>query len=141
MPLKIVRNNIINMEADAIVNTANYLPIVGSGVDSTIYEAAGFRQLLDERQKIGEIPYGEVAVTPAFNLKAKYILHAVTPFWRGGGNGEIELLRSCYENIMRLALQFNLIVKVWQFLYWQRAITLILRAYHLEWQRRSLLAI
>ena len=56
MPLKIVRNNIINMEADAIVNTANYLPIVGSGVDSTIYEAAGFRQLLDERQKIGEIP-------------------------------------------------------------------------------------
>lgn len=107
MPLKIVRNNIINMEADAIVNTANYLPIVGSGVDSTIYEAAGFRQLLDERQKIGEIPYGEVAVTPAFNLKAKYILHAVTPFWRGGGNGEIELLRSCYENIMRLALQFN----------------------------------
>ena len=41
MPLKIVRNNIVNMEADAIVNTANYFPIVGSGVDSTIYEAAG----------------------------------------------------------------------------------------------------
>lgn len=107
MPLKIVRNNIINMEADAIVNTANHFPIVGSGVDSTIYEAAGFKELLAERCKIGNIPYGSVEPTPAFALNAKYIFHAVTPCWHGGHNGEIELLRSCYENIMRLALQYN----------------------------------
>lgn len=107
MPLKIVRNNIVNMEADAIVNTANHFPIVGSGVDATIYEAAGFRQLLNERQRIGEIPYGEVAVTPAFALNAKFIFHAVTPCWRGGNNGEVELLRSCYENIMQLAITYN----------------------------------
>lgn len=55
MPLKIVRNDITKMEADAIVNTANPKPQVGDGVDSKIYEAAGFEQLLVERSKIGYI--------------------------------------------------------------------------------------
>ena len=107
MPLKIVRNNIINMEADAIVNSANHLPIVGSGVDMSIYEAAGFRKLLAERSKIGKIPYGCVEATPAFNLKAKYIFHTVTPIWRGGNSHEEELLRSCYDNIMRYAIKYK----------------------------------
>lgn len=107
MPLKIVRNNIINMEADAIVNSANHLPMVGSGVDMSIYEAAGFRELLAERSKIGKIPYGCVEATPAFNLKAKYILHTVTPIWRGGNSHEEELLRSCYDNIMRYAIKYE----------------------------------
>ena len=53
MPLKIVRNDITKMETDAIVNTANPRPQVGDGVDSRIYEAAGFEQLFAEREKIG----------------------------------------------------------------------------------------
>lgn len=107
MPLKIVRNNIIRVKADAIVNTANPYPVIGSGVDKAIYAAAGREELLAARRAIGEIPPGQAAITPAFNLKAQYIIHAVTPRWRGGQNMEVMLLRSAYERIMELAAQHH----------------------------------
>lgn len=62
MPFKIVRNDITKVKADAIVNTANPNPICASGTDLAIYEAAGKKQLLAERQKIGKIARGDVAV-------------------------------------------------------------------------------
>ena len=105
MPLKIVRNNIIDMHADAIVNTANQHPVVGSGVDARIYHAAGLEELLEARRKIGNIPPGQAAITPAYKLNAKYIIHAVSPRWRGGHNCEEMLLKSTYESIMDLAVQ------------------------------------
>ena len=105
MPLKIVRNNIIDMHADAIVNTANPHPVVGSGVDARIYHAAGLEELLEARRKIGNIPAGQAAITPAYKLNAKYIIHAVSPRWRGGQNCEEMLLKSTYESIMELAVQ------------------------------------
>jgi len=79
MPLKIIRNDITKVSADAIVNTANPKPIYASGTDKAIYEAAGTEKLLDARKKIGDIARGDVAVTPAFNLDAKYIIHTVGP--------------------------------------------------------------
>ena len=94
MPLKIVRNDITKMETDAIVNTANPRPQVGEGVDSRIYEAAGFEQLLTEREKIGYIQRGDAAATPGFNLPARYIIHAVGTSWYDGNHGERELLQS-----------------------------------------------
>lgn len=105
MPLKIVKNNIIDMHADAIVNTANPHPVVGSGVDAKIYHAAGLEELLEARRKIGNIPPGQAAITPAYKLNAKYIIHAVSPRWRGGHNCEEMLLKSTYESIMELAVQ------------------------------------
>lgn len=72
MPFKIIRNDITKVKADAIVNTANPNPIFASGTDLAIYEAAGIEQVLAERRKIGKIARGEVAVTGAYNLKAKY---------------------------------------------------------------------
>ena len=105
MPLKIVKNNIIDMHADAIVNTANPHPVVGSGVDAKIYHAAGLEELLEARRKIGNIPPGQAAITPAYKLNAKYIIHAVSPCWRGGHNCEAKLLESTYESIMELAVQ------------------------------------
>lgn len=107
MPLKIVRSNIVDMHADAIVNTANAYPVIGSGVDETIYEAAGRENLLADRIAIGEIPPGQAAITPAHNLNAKFIIHAVSPKWRGGRNFEKMLLKSSYEHIMRLAVENN----------------------------------
>ena len=107
MPLKIVRSNIVDMHADAIVNTANAYPVIGSGVDETIYEAAGREELIADRIAIGEITPGQAAITPAHNLNAKYIIHAVSPKWRGGRNFEKMLLKSSYEHIMRLAVENN----------------------------------
>lgn len=91
------------MQVDAIVNTANPRPIIGGGTDSAVYKAAGKKLLLAERKKIGKIARGQAAITPAFNLKAKYVIHTVGPRWRGGNHGEEGILCSCYENSLRFA--------------------------------------
>lgn len=103
MPFQIIRNDITKVKADIIVNTANPRPVVGSGTDSAIYHAAGEKQLLEERKKIGDISPGQAAVTPAFALSAKYIIHTVGPAWVDGNHGERETLRSCYYNSLTLA--------------------------------------
>lgn len=104
MPFEIVRNDIANMQVDAIVNTANPRPVVGSGVDAGIHMKAGGK-LLEARRTIGDIPCGKAAVTPAFNLDAKYVIHTVGPIWKGGSKGEEKLLADCYKNSLELALE------------------------------------
>ena len=104
MPFKIVRNDITKMNTEAIVNTANSRPAVGPGCDWAVYEAAGFEELLHFRkEKIGSVPEGEVFLTPGFALPAKYIIHAVSPLYVDGKQGEEELLRSCYRKSLALA--------------------------------------
>ena len=107
MPFSIIRNDITKVAADAIVNTANPQPVIGAGTDRAIYKAAGAEQLLAERRKIGAIHPGEAAVTPAFALPAKYIIHTVGPAWRGGEAGEFETLASCYRKSLLLAKQLG----------------------------------
>ena len=102
MPFEIVRNDITNMQVDAIVNTANPRPEIGYGVDSGIHQKAG-QELLEARKKIGFIPVGSAAITPGFGLNAAYVIHAVGPVWQGGGHNEEKLLRSCYESSLKLA--------------------------------------
>lgn len=106
MPFEIVRNDITKMTVDAIVNTANPRPVIGLGVDFAIHEKAG-PQLLAVRQKIGNIACGSAAITPAFDLDAKYVIHTVGPVWDGGSYGEEALLRNCYDNSLKLALKNN----------------------------------
>ncbi len=103
MPLQIIRNDITKVKADAIVNTANPHPVIGRGTDSAVYKAAGEEELLAERKKIGEIRPGDVAVTPAFGLQAKYIIHTVGPSWNGGNCGERDILHACYRNSLEKA--------------------------------------
>ncbi len=76
MPFQIIRADITKVKADAIVNTANPAVAIGDGVDSAIYNASGREKLLEERKKIGNLEPGEVGITPAFDLDAKYIIHA-----------------------------------------------------------------
>lgn len=97
MPFCIIRNDITKVTADAIVTTANPQARIGGGTDSAIYQAAGADALLAERRKLGDIPVGQAAVTSAFGLRAKYIIHTVGPVWQGGIHGEEAALRSCYE--------------------------------------------
>ena len=106
MPFEIVRNDITNMRVDAIVNTANPRPVIGLGTDSQIHEKAG-PDLLKARQCIGHIDAGHAAITPAFNLDAKYVIHTVGPVWLGGDRDEEMLLRSCYDHSLRIALAHN----------------------------------
>ena len=80
MAFKIVRNDITKMNTEAIVNTANDHPTVGTGCDHAVYEAAGYEELLSYRtEKIGFVPEGDAFITPGFHLQAKYIIHAVSP--------------------------------------------------------------
>lgn len=102
MPFEIVRNDIVNMQVDAVVNTANPNSVIGSGVDSGIHKKAG-HELLVARQKIGCIDFGDAAITPGFDLDARYVIHTVGPVWKDGSHREEQILSSCYRNSLTLA--------------------------------------
>lgn len=106
MPFDIVRNDIANMQVDAIVNAASRLPRVNAGVDSAIHKKAG-PDLLAARKAIGFIPPGTAAITPAYGLDAEYVIHAATPTWIDGLHGEPETLRAAYDMCLDLAVKHN----------------------------------
>ena len=104
MPFEIVRNDITKMTVDAIVNTANPKPVIGSGTDAGIHAKAG-PALLEARKKIGNIPVGCSAITPGYGLDAKYVIHTVGPVWQGCEHDEENLLRQSYDSALNLALE------------------------------------
>lgn len=106
MPFTILRNDITRMHVDAIVNSANPAALVGGGVDRAIHQAAG-PELLAARQAIGPITTGEAAITPAFHLPARYVIHTVGPVWRDGRHDERALLASCYQRSLFLAHNYG----------------------------------
>ena len=103
MPFQIVRNDIVKMETEAIVNAANVNLQMGGGVCGAIFKAAGAKELQEECDSIGKIQAGEAVITKGYNLKAKYIIHAVGPIWRGGTYKEEELLHKAYTSSLKLA--------------------------------------
>lgn len=107
MPFKIVRNDITHVKADVIVNTANPKPIYTSGTDLAVYQASGTAKLLAERKKVGCIERGDIAVTGAYALNAKYIIHTVGPVWVDGMHKEFETLESCYAKSLQKALELG----------------------------------
>lgn len=104
MPFRIIRDDITKVKADAIVNPANSEPVIGGGVESAIYEAAGKEKLLEERKELGRLQPGKVGVTEAFNLDAKYIVHVSGLYWKGGNSFEARCLKECYEKALKAAL-------------------------------------
>lgn len=106
MPFQIVRNDITRMQVDAIVTPADPQPTVSGGADAMIHRAAG-KQLSLARHRIGILAPGTAALTPAFELQAKYVIHAVGPVWQGGDRDEAALLRSCYDRALQLAAQYR----------------------------------
>jgi O-acetyl-ADP-ribose deacetylase (regulator of RNase III) len=104
MPFKIVQDDITRMKVDAIVNSANPHAIIGGGVDYAIHAASG-PELIIARKNIGEISTGSAFITPAFDLKAKYVIHTVGPVWRGGTENEVSYVRECYKNSLQVALE------------------------------------
>ena len=109
MPFKIVRNDITKMNTEAIVNTANDHPTVGTWCDHAVYMAAGYEELLAYRKdRIGFVKEGDAFVTPGFHLPAKYIIHAVSPLYIDGKHEEEMLLRSCYRKSLALAAEYGI---------------------------------
>lgn len=100
--IEIVQGDITKLNVDAIVNAANRSLLGGGGVDGAIHRAAG-RELFEACRVFGGCETGEARITPGFKLSAKFVIHTPGPIYRDGLHGEPELLRSCYENSMKLA--------------------------------------
>jgi O-acetyl-ADP-ribose deacetylase (regulator of RNase III) len=104
--IRLVQADITTLEVDAIVNAANAHLAGGGGVDGAIHRAAG-RELMEElrsRHPDGT-PTGTAVLTGAGRLKARHVVHAVGPRWRGGGHGEDDELRGAYSHALRLAAE------------------------------------
>ena len=106
--LELLIGDITKQAVDAIVNAANQQLAGGGGVDGAIHRAGGptLMQETDERYPEG-CPTGSAVATSAGNLRARYVFHAVGPWWTGGLRGERELLKSAYHRCLELAVDLE----------------------------------
>ena len=105
--ITIIQGDITSLKVDAIVNAANRTLLGGGGVDGAIHKAAG-PKLLEECKKLNDCETGEAKITEGYNLKVKYIIHAVGPKYGKEHEQEEKLLVSCYRNILNLAKKYNI---------------------------------
>ena len=108
MPFTIVRQDITRMNVDAIVNAANTRLKIGGGVCGAIFKAAGAKKLQRACDKAAPIQTGGAAITPGFQLNAKYIIHAAGPIYGDWNKKQNEiLLRSAYMEALKLAAAYQ----------------------------------
>jgi O-acetyl-ADP-ribose deacetylase len=105
--LRLVTGDIAEQDTDAVVTAAHWKLNKGAGTDGTIHTKGG-PKIYEECRKIGGCPIGDAVITTGGNLKARHVIHAVGPVWRGGDEGEPQLLASAYLRSLQVAVENGL---------------------------------
>jgi O-acetyl-ADP-ribose deacetylase (regulator of RNase III) len=105
--LCLVTGDIADQDTDAVVTAAHYRLNKGAGTDGTIHTKGG-PKIYEECRQIGGCPIGDAVITTGGNLKARHVIHAVGPVWRGGDEDEPKLLASAYRRSLEVAVQSGL---------------------------------
>ncbi len=105
--LRLVTGDIADQDTDAVVTAAHWRLNKGTGTDGTIHTKGGPR-IYEECRRIGGCPIGDAVSTTGGDLKARHVIHAVGPVWRGGDEQESKLLASAYRRSLQVAAQLGL---------------------------------
>ena len=105
--LRLVTGDIADQDTDAVVTAAHWRLNKGTGTDGTIHTKGGPR-IYEECRRIGGCPIGDAVITTGGDLRARHVIHAVGPVWRGGGEHEPELLASAYRRSLEVAVRQGL---------------------------------
>jgi O-acetyl-ADP-ribose deacetylase len=105
--LELIEGDISEQDTDAVVTAAHWDLAGGQGTDGSIHFKAGPR-LLEACRKIGGCPMGDAVITEGFNLKDRYVIHAVAPVYEEGSEQEADLLACTYQSALRVAVENGL---------------------------------
>ena len=104
--IKIIKEEVIDIKVDAIVNPTDEYFSGSDGLDKLIQKNAG-PKLSKKLSKSGICQVGYCIITKGYDLNVKSIVHTCTPKWEGGYEDECHLLYSCYKNTIDMAVEYD----------------------------------
>lgn len=102
-PISLQLGDFIRLDVDVLVCPASPDLTPPNRLAAELHRLAG-PGLQRECRRIGHCPVGDSEITSAYGLPGRYVVHAVTPVWRGGGAREAQLLTACYHSALEWAV-------------------------------------